>query len=99
VYWINNDLQGKLIHVSKYTYGFPKDGRRIRSDIANTTKKIWTDPANDHERWNDPKVKDESDVLVEWEHINSTGKTYQDIMNDETLNKIVSPIYETMFKK
>lgn len=99
VYWIHNDLNGWLIHVSKYTYGFPPDGRRIRSDFANTTQKIWTEPANDHERWNDPKVKLESDFVVEWEHIKSDGKTYQDIINDDSLNKIVFPIYENLLKK
>jgi len=99
VYWIHKELNGKLIHVSKYTYGFPKDGRRIRSDIASTTKKIWTEPSNEHERWNDPRVKVESDFIVEWEHIKSDGKTYQDIIEDENLNKIVYPIYEKMFKK
>ena len=99
VYWIHNDLNGQLIHISKYSYGFPNDGRRIRSDIASTTKKIWSEPANDHERWNDPKVKVESDFVVEWEHINSHGKTYQEIIEDESLNQIVSPIYDTIFMK
>lgn len=97
VYWINNDLNGKLIHISKYTYGFPTDGRRIRGDIANTNQKIWVEPVNDHERWNDPKVKAEADYVVEWPHVKSEGKTYQDIINDDQLNKIISPIYERIF--
>jgi hypothetical protein len=99
VYWIKNDLKGHLIHVSKYTYGFPPDGRRIRSDVANTQQKIWVEPANDHERWNDPKVKASSDYALSWPHIKSDGKTYEDIVNDESLNEMVRPIYKLIFNK
>lgn len=99
VYWIKKDLNGTLIHVSKYTYGFPPDGRRIRSDVADTQQKIWVEPANDHERWNDPKVKAAADYTVAWPHIKSDGKTYDDIVNDEHLNSLITPLYERMFGK
>lgn len=99
VYWIKNELNGQLIHISKYTYGFPLDGRRIRSDVANTQQKIWVEPANDHELWNDPKVKSSADFKVEWPHVKSENKTYEDIVMDEQLNSLISPIYEKLFLK
>lgn len=97
--WIKNDLNGSLIHVSKYTYGFPTEGRRIRSDIANTNQKIWVEPANDHERWNDPKVKASADFQVEWQHVSSDGKTYEEIVANEELNLIVGNVYEKLINK
>jgi hypothetical protein len=56
--------------------------------------KVYTEPANDHERWNDPKVKVAADYQLEWKHISTEGKTYEEILNDEYLNNTVSDVYK-----
>ena len=86
VYWIKNDLEGCLIHVSKYTYGFPTEGRRIRKDVP----KVWTEPANEHERENDPKVKAAANYRVEWEQVEPNGRSYEQLVCDPYLNSIVN---------
>lgn len=96
VYWIQNILKGTLIHVSKYTYGFPSDGRRIRPDFANSTAKIYTEPANLHESTNDPKVKAKADVRFEWQHLAVEGQSYNEIVRNPQLVKEVSQVYENL---
>jgi hypothetical protein len=93
VYWIQKELNGKLIHISKYTYGFPSNERRMRPEHDKNVK-VYTEPANDHERWNDPKVKVAADYQLEWKHISTEGKTYEEILNDEYLNNAVSDVYK-----
>jgi hypothetical protein len=93
VYWIQKELNGKLIHISKYTYGFPSNERRMRPEHDKNVK-VYTEPANDHERWNDPKVKVAADYQLEWKHISTEGKTYEEILNDEYLNNTVSDVYK-----
>jgi hypothetical protein len=93
VYWIQKELNGKLIHISKYTYGFPSNERRMRPEYDKNVK-VYTEPANDHERWNDPKVKVAADYQLEWKHISTEGKTYEEILNDEYLNNTVSDVYK-----
>lgn len=92
VYWIQKELNGKLIHISKYTYGFPSNERRMRPEYDKNVK-VYTEPANDHERWNDPKVKVASDYQLEWKHISTEDKTYEEILNEEYLNQAVSNVY------
>jgi hypothetical protein len=93
VYWIQKELNGKLIHISKYTYGFPSNERRMRPEYDKNVK-VYTEPANDHERWNDPKVKVAADYQLEWKHISTEGKTYEEILNEEYLNNTVSDVYK-----
>jgi hypothetical protein len=93
VYWIQKELNGLLIHVSKYTYGFPPHERRVRSEHDKNVK-VYTEPANDHERWNDPKVKVAADYCLEWKHVSTEGKTYEEILNEEYLNDAVREIYK-----
>jgi hypothetical protein len=93
VYWIQKELNGTLIHVSKYTYGFPSNERRMRPEYDKNVK-VYTEPANDHERWNDPKVKSAADCQLEWKHISTEDKTYEEILNEEYLNQAVSDVYK-----
>ncbi len=60
VFWLKKQLGGKLVHVSKYTYGFPSDGRHYR--INDKSKKIYTEAPNQHEALNDPKIRILADV-------------------------------------
>ena len=41
IFWLKKQLGGKLVHVSKYRYGFPSDGRHYR--INDKSKKIYTE--------------------------------------------------------
>jgi len=83
VYWLKNELKGKLVHVSKYTYGFPTDGRHIKV-VNDKTKKIYTEPPNIDESINDPKMKKYADYCMEWEDVG--GKN---LINNEYLNEQV----------
>lgn len=89
--WIRKEKNGPLIHISKYTYGFPKNGRnvKVKGETVNKTK-IFTDPANSHETLNDPKLQKKADYLLQWEDI-SDGKniTYEELLNNSYLNDIV----------
>lgn len=85
VHWIKNELNGKLIHLSKYTWGFPTDGRYIKV-INDKTKKIYTEPPNITESTNDPKVKAFADCRIEWEDI---GYQYNKLLENPYLNTIV----------
>ena len=55
VYWVKNELNGVLVHVSQYQN---KDGKRA-----------WRAPANGEEARQDPILKNHADFLVEWEKI------------------------------
>jgi hypothetical protein len=92
VQWIQNKLEGNLIHISKYTYGFPTNGRHIK--VKNDkTKKIFTDPPNSEEATNDPKVKMFADYKIEWEDVGGTN-----LINNEYLNEQVKLALETILK-
>jgi hypothetical protein len=97
-YWIQNELNGKLIHISKYSYGFPSDGRRLRPDIANTASKIYVHPPNEHEAVNDPKIKVRADIRFEWEHVYTTEADYNELINNSILNIQVSNVYKRLFE-
>lgn len=89
--WIRKEKNGPFIHISKFTYGFPTDGRvvKVGGEAVNKTK-IFTDPANSHEALNDPKLQKKADYLLQWEDI-SYGKTltYDELLNNEYLNNCV----------
>jgi len=76
VYWIKNVMCGKLIHISKY-------------DLRGETK-VYTQPDNEHELYNDPIVKNNSDIVVEWPTYNINGNgSYMSMLTDINLRKIV----------
>lgn len=91
VNWIQKEKNGQLIHISKYTYGFPTDGRvvKVGGQTVNNTK-IFTDPANSHEALNDPKLQKKADYLLQWEDI-GIGKnlTYAELLDNQYLNNTV----------
>jgi hypothetical protein len=51
-YWIKNEINGVLVHISRF-------------DNING-KRVFVPPANEAERENDPKVKAESDFILNW---------------------------------
>ena len=95
-YWLQKELGGKLVHVSKYTYGFPSGGRHYR--INDRSKKIYTEAPNQHEALNDPKIRILADYKVEWEQIVSLDKPMDDLINNPILNSIVEDCLKTLLK-
>lgn len=62
VYWLKNERQGTLVHISRYDISTP-----TTTKVSNPSmEKIFIPPANDHEMINDPKVKKSADFIVEW---------------------------------
>lgn len=78
--WIKHTMNGKLIHVAKY-------------DLKGTTK-VFTEPNNDHETFNDPIVKRNADVVIEWESYK--GGSYMMMLKDEKLRGIVKGAMDTI---
>ena len=99
--WIKKEKNGPFIHISKYTYGFPTDGRvvKVGGQTVNNTK-IFTEPANSHEALNDPKLQKKADYLLQWEDISySKTLTYQELLNNEYLNNTVIECLKTIQHK
>jgi hypothetical protein len=92
VFWLKNELKGSLVHISKFTYGFPTDGRHVRV-INDKTKKIFVDPPNISEATNDPKIKAFADYKLEWEDV---GKV--NLINDVYLNQQVEQALKVILK-
>lgn len=95
IFWLKKELGGKLVHISKYTYGFPTDGRHYR--INDLSKKIYTEAPNQHEAINDPKIRFLADYKVEWEQVTTNGNK-QDLVNNIVLNTIVEDCLKTILK-
>ena len=96
IFWLKKQLGGKLVHVSKYTYGFATDGRHYR--INDKSKKIYTEAPNQHEALNDPKIRFLADYKVEWEQIVSFDKNQEELINNPNLNSIVEECLKTIVK-
>ncbi len=84
IHWIKNELNGTVVHVSKYN---------IVINPLQGPKKIFTPPANDHEARNDPRIKDKSDIVIEWEH------QIGDILGSSYLNNIVTSTLDLIKNK
>jgi hypothetical protein len=98
--WVRMGLNGIFIHVSKYTFGFPTDGRHV--NIKGTTEfpKIFTEPANSHEALNDPKLQKKADYLLQWEDISCGRNLSKEVlMNNEYLNNTVVQCLKTLQEK
>ena len=60
VYWLKNEINGVLIHLSRY-------------DEING-KRLYFPPVNEEERENDPRVKVEADFILNWKSEKSETK-------------------------
>lgn len=74
IFWLKNELNGKLIHITKFSY-----------DKLEKNKKIFNDPPNETEKTNDPKIKKNADYLIEWEDVNEPN-----LINNIYLNQHVN---------
>lgn len=84
LHFIKNEMNGTLCHVSKYNkyYEFG----------ANAYVKEFVNPANDHEKENDPKIKYAADYAVEWPHISDLKP--EDLLWNPELNEYVDNFIE-----
>jgi hypothetical protein len=78
VFWLKNELKGKLIHVSKYTH-----------PLLDKTRRIYMEPPNAAEAKNDPMVKELADYKLEWEDVGG-----DDLLNNQYLNSVVEKTLE-----
>lgn len=83
VQWIQNELQGKLVHISKYTV------------LSDDTRK-YTEPPNEHERINDPLIRGLSDYTVEWMDVSSTSNNTIKMKECVYLTDIVNKCLDTI---
>lgn len=92
VEWIHSK-EGYFIHIAKYTKELLEEIRKkydklnIPDDI---TFRIFTPPANEEERNNNPVILSMSDYKLEWENINKNNDiSDEDLINNDYLNNEV----------
>jgi hypothetical protein len=71
VYWVKEELQGKLVHVSQYEMREVLDKRNWPK---TKTDKVFLPPANAEEERNDPTLRAEADYVLEWERVKKINK-------------------------
>lgn len=84
--WIQRKMVGKLIHITKYHMTDPPPGRRISS--KNPTK-IYEIAPNEHELFNDPKVKKRADYAFEWEDVSSKCAASEELIQNKYIRDMV----------
>jgi len=83
VHWIQKELGGKLVHLSKYT---------VNDDYMH----IYVEPPNEHERINDPLIKGLADYTVEWQDISSTSNNVIKLNECDYLKEMVNKCLNTI---
>jgi hypothetical protein len=86
VYWIQKELSGKLVHLSKYTLVYNNDAYVRR----------YVEPPNEHERINDPIIKGLSDYTVEWQDISSTSNNAINLKECDYLKDAVNKCLDSI---
>ncbi len=91
VYWIKNELYGKLIHVRKF----------IEKQSDSGIEKVYQLPANAHEEKNDPLMLAKSDYKLDWKDV-TDGKVglikRNDLLEDVYLNTTVTTMLDQIMK-
>jgi hypothetical protein len=92
IQWLQQTMGGKLVHVSKYTWGVNWAGdpsKPINSDSPQDYRRvrIFVEAPNEDERNNDPKLKAKADYRIEWEH--QTVSSEAELVNHPGLNEVV----------
>lgn len=80
LYWLKNEWNGILCHVSKYT---------AFGNHLEPNHKLFVEPANEHEEINDPKIKAGADHIVEWEHVETQTNSPEELLLHPVLNDYV----------
>ena len=77
VSWLKNEMKGKLIHISQYRieeYQSKKEWPKKRLG------RVFTKPANEEEKRNDPKLKETADFCIEWPRVGGEEKFQKDFI-------------------
>lgn len=82
VSWIKSELGGTLVHLSKFHYE------------GHDRVKIYTPPAGEDERLNEPRLVEQCNYELEWEHSNSH---VEEARQDPQLRQMVAGIIDRMF--
>ena len=62
VQWLREEKHGIVVHLKVY------------DTINHTGEKIYDEPPNDKERFNDPRIQEVADYLIEWPKCNGDSK-------------------------
>jgi hypothetical protein len=84
--WVQRKMMGKLIHITKYQMTAPPSGRRISS---KKPIKIYDIAPNEHELFNNPKVKKRADYAFEWQDVSNKLTAHEDLMQFDYIRDIV----------
>lgn len=76
LYWLKNEWNGKLCHIKKYN--------TVYDFSAGSYIKDYVEPANDHEKLNDPRIRASAHCRVEWKDVGKLTTT-ELINNDEMI--------------
>ena len=85
--WVKQECHGLVVHVSRWSRP------SILNAIGDRTLRYYVQPANDHEKENNPKVKAKADRVVEWENVD--GLTMEQLTFAPSL---VAHVDESIFK-
>jgi len=75
--WLQRKMAGKLVHVTRYELTPAPSKRRI---TTSKPVKVYQAAPNEHELFNDPKVKKRVDYAFEWEDMSSKYKTREELV-------------------
>jgi hypothetical protein len=84
--WVKDERNGVVVHVSRWW--FEPTNANLMGSIdkcgpITMHQKMFVQPANDHERENDPKVKAKADCVIEWEDVK--GRTMEQLAKEPSL--------------
>lgn len=77
-YWVQNKMSGKLIHITRFKLGPAPSKRHV---TTATPVKIYDAAPNDHEQFNNPRVKARADYAFEWVDVSETCPTAESLRN------------------
>lgn len=77
-YWVQNKMMGKLIHITRFKLGPAPSKRHV---TTATPVKIYDAAPNDHEQFNNPKVKARADYAFEWVDVSDECPTAELLRN------------------
>lgn len=90
--WVQNDLKGIFIHISKFSWRFSQVDHVNMMTIQSGPKcKYFNEPPNDEEKFNNPLIMAKADYRLEWEDKNTDNKkTPGEMLNDMYLEEQVT---------
>lgn len=91
LYFLKNEVNGTLCHISKYKLIRTEDDRSIN------IQKEFVQPANDHEALNDPKIKAAAHHTIEWE--DEGQMSFEELLFNPALNEHVDKFMNIWIQK